>query len=409
MISGNDRFEAEAIFFFDNGQVIKEMLYVEFEAVLDGVVGIPECKSDLHQAAYVSIGNELRVQTVVLFTVEFDAYGHIPKAWNLPLRYLASQADMGPNLGDGAIKVMSACNCDDPEYAQHMWDCGKGLIEVLTSIKGAVKRNKLSLYLDAANAGFADSLAAAHGMNSAYFPSQSNGNQNYLVANLESALRDQHERIRAELETAHADAIREKTNENVVLKERSAAVERQLRIVEEESRKQIDVIVDKYKAKLRSQLAKQDASWQEKLAEMELSLHYALEKEHQARDELQSIEDGRGADRADAITTFLQQLSAKGVEFIVSESGIGSHALKLYQVQGFMENQASFWAAQCGVSETKYLAWSAHYKHPVCQAGASTGCECGTAVSRVDHVRNFVISESDMCQEHRLKRVGEYY
>ena len=290
-----------------------------------------------------------------------------------------------------------------------MWDCGKSLVEVLTSIKGAVKRNKLSLYLDAGNAGFADTLSVARGMGSAHFPSQSFGNQNYLVANLESALRDQHERVRAELEAAHADALRQKSNENAVLQQQSAAVERQLETLEAESRKQIDVIVDKYKAKLRSQLAEQDASWQEKLAEVELSLHYALEKEHQVRDELQAIEDGRGADRADAIATFLQQLSSKGVELIVSESGVGSHALKLHQVQGYMANQASFWAAQCGVSETKYRAWSAHYKRPVCQAGVSTGCECGAAVSRVDHVRNFVIGESDMCREHRLKQVGEYY
>ena len=231
MISGSNRFEAEAIFFFDNGQVIKEMLHVEFEAVLDGVVGIPECKSELHQAAYVSIGSELRVLTVVLFTIEFDGDGHVLKTWNLPLRYLASQADMGPNLGEGAIKIMSACNCGDPEYVQHMWDCGKSLVEVLTSIKGAVKRNKLSLYLDAGNAGFADTLSVARGMGSAHFPSQSFGNQNYLVANLESALRDQHERVRAELEAAHADALRQKSNENAVLQQQSAAVERQLELL----------------------------------------------------------------------------------------------------------------------------------------------------------------------------------
>ena len=298
---------------------------------------------------------------------------------------------------------------NDPEYAQHMWDCGKGLVEVLTSIKGAVKRNKLFLYLDVGNAGFADSSAATQGMGSAHFPSQSFGNQNYLVANLESALRDQHERVRSELETAHADALRQKINENAVLQLQSAAIERQMEVVEDESRKQIDVIVDKYKAKLRSQLAEQDASWQERLAEMELSLYYALEKEHQARDELQVIEEGRGADRDDAITTFLQQLSSKGVEFIVSESGVGSHALKLHQLQGYLENQAGFWAAQCGVSEMKYRAWLAHYKRPVCQAGASTGCECGAAVPRADHVRNFIVGESDMCREHRLKQVGEYY
>jgi len=402
MIFVNDRFEAEAVFFFDNGKVIKEMLYVEFEAVLDGVVGIPECKNQLHHAAYVCIASELRVQTVVLFAVEFDSDGHVTKTWNLPLRYLANQASLVPDLGETGIKVMCADNCDDPEYEQYMWDCGKGLKEVVSSIKGAVKRNKLSIYLGSGDAGLAGSSASGRGVGAGHSPSQ------YLVANLESALQEQHKRAQSELEAAHADAIKQKVAENAILLQHSTEVERQLEVVENERRKQIDVIVDKYNAKLRSQLATQEASWQGKFSELELSLFYAQAKEQQLRDELQSIEQGRAADRDGAIATFLEQLSSAGVAFIVSQSGVGSDALKLDQIQSYMDNQASFWAARCGVPEAEYLAWETHYRRPVCQAGASTGCECAAAVPRVDVVGDFVIGESDMCKEHRLNRVGEY-
>ena len=184
---------------------------------------------------------------------------------------------------------------------------------------------------------------------------------------------------------------------------------RQKDILENASRQQIDVIVDKYKDKLRSELAERDSSWQEKLSKLELSLHYAQEKELQLGGQIKTVEANRSEACTEAVATFLHQLSSAGVEFIVSQKGIGSHALKLHQVQNYMVNPDAFWASQSGVSETVYLAWTAHYVRPVCQAGSSTGCECGVAVPHVDFVGDFVIGESDMCREHRHKRVGEYY
>lgn len=408
MLAGVDNFEAEAIFFFDNGQVIKEMLHVEFEAVLDGVVGMLEWKNQCHQAAYVSIGAGLRVQSVVLFTIEFDSQGHIPSHWNLPLRYLSSRANIGPDLGDGAIKVLAANDSIDPEYLKNLWDCGKGLVEVLTSIKYVVKRNKLSLYTDSGYSNFSSSLAMPHGLDAVQLSLQGIGNQSYLVANLESAFRDEQERIKTELEASHANALKKKHNENRLLQKKSATVARQKDILENASRQQIEVIVDKYRAKLRSQLAERDASWKEKFSELELSLFYAQEKEQQLSEQIKSVEESRTAACAEAVELFLQQLSSTGIELIVSQHGIGSHALKLHQVQTYMDNQTAFWAAQCGVSDARYVAWTAHYKRPVCQAGSSTDCECGTAVPRINLVRDFVIGESDMCHEHRFKRV-EFY
>jgi len=411
MIAGTDNFEAEAIFFFDNGHVIKEMLYVEFEAILDSVVGIPEFKNQLHQAAYVSIGNDLRLQTVVLFTVGFDQSGHVPGSWDLPLRYMASQAHMGPDLGEGRIKVLSADDDVEPEYRQDLWRCGKGLVEVLTSIRKAVQRNKLCLYAGAGPSSFVSTLQSPQVMHATHFAGQpvNMGNQNYLVTNLESALREQHDRDRAHLEAGHADSMEKMVAEKAELLEKGDAMNRQVSIVETQSRKQIDVIVDKYKAKLRSQLAEQEAHWQEVLAEKELSLHYAQEKALQLRDELRHLEDERPANNAKAVQSFLQQLVAQGVELIVSESRLGSHGLKLSQIYEYLENKDGFWAAKNGMPESQYKAWRTHYARPVCQAGASTGCECGAMVTRIDHPRDFVIGESDMCREHCFKQVGEYY
>ncbi len=410
MISGADNFEAEAIFFLDNGHVSKEVLHVEFEAVLDNYVGIPEFRNQQQQAAYVSIGSDLCVQTVVLFTIHFDEEGHVPGSWNLPLRYMASLAHLGPDMGDGPVKVLSAADPVEPEYRQHLWHCGNGLVEVLTSIRRAVKRNKLGIYAGSGMASFATSIQSPQVMHATHFAGQPlGGNQNYLVTNLEAALRDQHERVRADLEAGHADSMQKMAAEKAILLEQGEALNRQVSVVENESRKQIDVIVDKYKARLRSQLAEQEAHWQKIVAEKELALHYAQDKELQLRDELKSLEQALPTENAKAIQSFLQQLLAQGVELIVSEKRLGSHGLKLDQIYQYLENRDAFWAAQNGISEAHYKAWRLHHVRPVCQAGSSTGCECGVAVRLVDHPRNFVLGESDMCHEHRLKRVGEYY
>lgn len=411
MISGNDRFEAEAIFFFDNSSVIKEMLYVEFEAILDNVVGIPEFKNQLHQAAYVIIDSDLRVQTVVLFTIEFDPQGNIPGSWNLPLRYLASEARVELDSGDGRIKVLSADDDVEPEYLQHLWRCGPDLVEVFSSIKSAVKRNKLCLYAGSGPSSFSSALQSSYVTHATHFAGQpmGGGNSNYLVTNLESALREQHDRIRVDLEAGHADSIKKMVDEKTQLEQASEALARQKDIIENESRKQIAVIVDKYKARLRSQLAEQEDHWQEVLAEKELLLHYAQEKQQQLSEELQSVEEQRPVDNAKAIQAFLQQMITEGVELIVSENGVGSHGLKLSQIYQFLENKDAFWAAQNNISEAHYKAWRSHYAQPVCQAGVSTGCDCGVVVARVDHPRHFVIGESDMCQKHRMKKVNEYF
>jgi len=409
MLAGKDNFEAEAIFFLDDGNVSKEILHVEFEAILDNYVGIPEFKNQVQQAAYVSIVDNLRVDKVVLFSINFDDQGHVPHSWNLPLRYMASLAHEGPDLGDGPIKVLSADDPVEPEYHQYLWDSGKRLVEVLTAINCAVKQNKLGTYVDSGQVSFANSLQSPQVIHATHFAGQPiGGAQHYLSNNLESALREQQARLRTELEAGHADSMQKLAIEKAQLVEQSDALSRQMQALESESRRQIEIIVDKYRAKLRSQLAEQESHWQNVLAEKELALHYAQNKEQQMRDELEHMQRSQPTEQAKAIQSFLQQLIDEGVELIVSENRLGSYGLKLHQIHDYLENKDAFWAAQNGISEQQYKAWRKHYEHPVCQAGASTGCLCGAVIRQVDHPRNFILGESDVCHEHRIKKVGEY-
>ena len=63
----------EAIVFFEDGDVSKEMTYSEFEAILDGVVGMDDFAGDTIKAAFVVVNSKLKVSAAVLFKAEFKS------------------------------------------------------------------------------------------------------------------------------------------------------------------------------------------------------------------------------------------------------------------------------------------------------------------------------------------------
>ena len=101
MAARNSKELFEAIIFFGNKVVAKEMRYSEFEAVLDGVVGITELANREIYAAYVKITPSLKVHSLVTFQIEFNERGFADEDWNIPLRHLAENAGPGPDLGAG--------------------------------------------------------------------------------------------------------------------------------------------------------------------------------------------------------------------------------------------------------------------------------------------------------------------
>ena len=80
----------EAIVFFRDGVVSKEMLYTEFEALLDCVVPMQEFAGRSMEAVYVRLDGSLSVAAAVLFLIPFDDTGFPEHRWNVPLRQLAA-------------------------------------------------------------------------------------------------------------------------------------------------------------------------------------------------------------------------------------------------------------------------------------------------------------------------------
>lgn len=135
----------EAVCFFGKKSIIKEMRYSEFEAVLDGVVGIAELANKEISAAYVKINQSLQIHSLVMFQIEFNSRGFADEDWNIPLRHLAENAGPGPDLGAGPIRLACRSQCSVSWYQRELWEPNQRDIDHFQLLKEAVKRNKLGL------------------------------------------------------------------------------------------------------------------------------------------------------------------------------------------------------------------------------------------------------------------------
>ncbi|TCS40754.1 hypothetical protein [Reinekea marinisedimentorum] len=135
----------EAVCFFGKKSIIKEMRYSEFEAVLDGVVGIAELANKEINAAYVKINQSLQIHSLVMFQIEFNERGFADEDWNIPLRHLAENAGPGPDLGAGPIRLACRSQCSVSWYQRELWEPNQRDINHFQLLKEAVQRNKLGL------------------------------------------------------------------------------------------------------------------------------------------------------------------------------------------------------------------------------------------------------------------------
>ncbi|MCJ1887926.1 chromosome partitioning protein ParA [Pseudomonas sp. LA21] len=139
----------EAVVFFNDRGVCKEMLYPEFEALLDNVVQMPDLAEQQVQLAYVLINPRLMVKAAVFFYLDFDENGEADRGWNLPLRNLADRAGRGPDLGAGPIRLACRSQCPVPWHQMHLWDpVFEGDDSHLAKLRAAAKRNNLGVLVE---------------------------------------------------------------------------------------------------------------------------------------------------------------------------------------------------------------------------------------------------------------------
>ena len=135
---------AEAVFLFDEGEIVEEMAYAEFEGIISQAAGLERFAASHVRSAYAIIGEGLSVRGVVLFLLKIDESGLADPTFNIPLRHLVRNAGRGPDVGNGRVRYAHRGQCPVPWHAVNLWmpEDEEAPVE---RVQRSVWRNKLGL------------------------------------------------------------------------------------------------------------------------------------------------------------------------------------------------------------------------------------------------------------------------
>lgn len=446
----------EAVMFFsEHGGICKEMLFPEFEALLDGVVNLPDYADKQMRVVYTLINPRLMIRAAVFFLIDFDDNGQADTGWNIPLRHLAERAGRGPDLGAGPIRLACRSQCPVSWHQMHMWDpdLTPGHND-LVLLRDAAKRNNLGLLADEEPPkslaperlqmvsedkwyapdpakDVADKLAARidqeHRLKTAQLIKQqrlriaSVGQQHdEELAKFRLASEEKIKGLQREIHELH-QALRQQEELNANLKEQLAAqadksrlaredMLRKLRALERHGRTEADILRAQFDGELQARIAAAVAEFKEQVAIRDVELAYRSEQESQLQEEIRRVTAERDGYAREGGEQILERLARLGLVFVVYHPGAGHLTIPLQDIARYQDNPLAYAASKCFVSEEQYRQWLQHYQKAACDAQLSSGEACGMPIDRIDTPSRFVQGESNCCTRHktpsRLRTVG---
>lgn len=442
----------EAVMFFNERGVCKEMLYPEFEALLDGVVNLPAFADQQMRAAFVLINPRLLVKAVVCFYIDFGDHGEADRGWNIPLRHLADRTGSGPDLGAGPIRLACRSQCPVSWHQMHLWDPGLSPTQNdLLLIRDAAKRNNLGVLVEDDSAAAVepeklhmapehkwfvpDAEEQALALEAARKAEQLEREQRLKAAQLLRqqrlrivSLSQQHEEERARLRLQAEQreqalqqrllelrqALGEQAQRNEALKERLTAqaasfqqvrqdMERQLTTLARSGRSDLETLRAQFEQEAAARIGAAVLEYQERLVRQDARLAAQAAESARLRSELARLTEERDRLAGEGGEQTLERLAALGVVFVAYHPGAGHLTLPLQDLAAYQGNPLAYVAAKCFVSEAQYRQWLEHYQQPACTAELPGGSRCGMPIDRVETPSRFVAGESDCCARHGVR------
>jgi hypothetical protein len=442
----------EAIVFFAGDRISKEMLYTEFEALLDCVVPMREFTGRDIQAAYVRLDGGLTPAAVVLFMVRFDADGFPDQSWNVPLRNLAENGVRGQDLGAGPVRLATRSQCGVPGQEENLWDIQFGSEgNTLELLRDRLRINRLGIdavdlhppaqswatqpapaavpvsqslpQQAAAQAGAdsADAVRALMQQNQQQMAILKEQNQRE-VRGLQERLTELQQRLRAldgeklqlqqQLETNTRAAADDRSRAELTLQmavERARGQAATLRHeLEEQHAAAVSALQLQYQQErsaleqhFNEQLAGQDTRTREAVARGEREHQQQEEQLHSLRTELTDLRRDRLRLMGEGAGKFFDALKEKGVKFVAFQPGAGHLTIAMEDLSRFIDDTEQFVAEKCGVSLEHYRRWLAHYNDPVCQGSAGHGGQCSKPLTKLLKPAEFVAGMHDRCDVHK--------
>ncbi|UVE16471.1 chromosome partitioning protein ParA [Pseudomonas sp. LS44] len=446
----------EAVLFISEHGVCKEMLFPEFEALLDGIVNMPEFADQQMRAVYVLINPRLMIRAAVFFYLDFDEKGGPDRGWNIPLRHLAERSGRGPDMGAGPIRLACRSQCPVSWHQMHLWDPNltPGQND-LVLLRDAVKRNQLGLLVEdesapqtvaaerlqvvqedkwfAPNPAKDDAVKVAakldqeHRLKTAQLIKQQRlrlstlaQQHNEELAKFRLASDEQGSLQLAEIQ-ALQQALQQQAELNANLKIQLSAqaetfqsgrqeMSQQLRALERHSQAEADILRGQFDAELQARIAAAVAGYKEQVAIRDVELAYRNEMDNQLQLEVGRLRRERDEFASQGGDQILERLAKLGMVFVVYHPGAGHLTIPLQDIARYQDNPLAYAAAKCFVSETQYSQWLAHYQQPNCGGTLPSGERCGMSIERIDAPSRFVTGDSNCCAGHkvnsRLRTVG---
>lgn len=427
----------EAVYLFSGDKLAREMLYPEFEAVLDGFVPVPEYANSTAKAVYLTISPQLTISAVVFFVIDFDAKGMADRRWNLPLQQLIQQASGGPDLGGGPIRLVCFSQCPVAWQQKHLWDPqmepGRNSFVLL---RKAVARNRLGLVRSepepAPEKEPEIAPQAAQQLKKVLHEHYSQEMRDRLarmlkeqrlrittLANQQTRKIDKLNREHQQRLQAYRDKVKQLQAQNGELTQRletlkenfDAQVQKiegmreyfshKLKAAHADEHLQLQTLQENYDLELAARVHSATSELEERLEMREMELFYRHQQENNLKEEISRLrlenqtllEQGGGQ--------LLERLDRAGISFVAFHAGVGQLTVPPGEMAAYLDDPDTFAARALGVEPELYKGWLAQGRHPHCTAVDAQGNLCGQELPKVARPSDFHPGESDRCPVHQ--------
>ena len=438
----------QGVLFFDADSLVKEMLHVEFEAVLDQVVGLSEFAGQEARACFLQINQRLQIVGAVFFLVDFDQRGYVNRSWNVPLQHLLDNAGRGPDLGAGRIRLACRSQCSISWHARQLWDpVLDGELSAFRQMQAAVQRNRLGLPVEVEppmlelptltdtaprgrprEAGVSvDQITQRLEKASAEKLAAHDEQQRLRLATLKSGMQEQVDQLRQrqqiqlnqarEAVEASRQLLREEKRRAEQLKQQLELQTGEFQRVREQAQREIALergseqarvqqisqqLQQQFEAELKARVGQAGAELKEMLDMREVELFYREEQLGNLREEVARLRQERESLISHSGERLLSRLMESGIAFVAYHPGVEAMTIPAADIPRYLESPLAYVADKCFVSPSQYRQWLEHYDLPVCAATLEDGSVCGEPVAKVDRPSDFLGGENDCCPAHQL-------
>lgn len=433
---------AQAVLFFEADKVSKEMLFHEFEAVLDRYVPANELADTTAQAVYVRINAKLQVTAAVFFTIAFDHQGFPDKRWNVPLQHLADVSARGPDLGAGPIKLSCYSQCAIAWQQKNLWnpDLTPGR-NTFVCIKKTIERNRLGILYEAEPAVEIPTVSNDVKLDQGKLEKQLTQQlrrryQQEFRDHMAQLIKEQRLRL-ATVSANHQQAIQavklahiqreeqsrelidrlqrridEQLGANKQLKETIAAqakkvatvreyFEQKLTSAQHGSTEQLRALQQNYRYEIETKVSAATQELEERLQMREIELMYRNEQESSLHEEIKRLREENQSLIQNSGNQLLDKLSRAGINFVAYHTGVGHITVPTDEMSRYLDSPVEYASRKAGVSSQHYQRWLDHYQNPACQALKKNGEVCSCTIERVAVPSDFHPGESDRCLNHQ--------